>query len=53
MNEVHKRQILSRRRELLRGYIEAVGETPGFTRALEQTENELRELEAEPQPQGS
>ena len=36
--------ILEHRRQLLRGHIEAVGELPGFTRALEQTETELAQL---------
>ena len=50
MNAESKRIILQQRVELLRGHIETVGSSPGFERALEQTENELRALEREPTP---
>ena len=54
MDAQTKGMTLQFRRALLREHIDTVGSSPGFQRALDQTEKELRELGLlEPQSQGS
>ena len=50
MNSESKRMVLQQRVALLRGHIETVGSSPGFTRELENAEAALRELGQEQTP---